>query len=102
MWNRWHDSLLSDNFKKRYTSFYTIKEQNNKELEAELSDSNIFAHLYQKIQMIMEDHRAMVEQRKNIINDQNVHAWALFQLFDEPPTPLPEINLNETHASETT
>jgi hypothetical protein len=49
-----------------------------------LLNENISFDLKSDIQKLIEDHKAMVECRKRIIEDQNCHASALFHLFEDP------------------
>jgi hypothetical protein len=68
----------------RYTSFYTIRELDYNTIESRLLNENISFDLKSDIQKLIEDHKAMVECRKRIIEDQNCHASALFHLFEDP------------------
>lgn len=67
----------------RYTSFYTIQEQNYKEIESILPNANLPSEIQESIKKIIEDHKVMVEFRKKIIEEQNFHVSALFHLFDD-------------------
>jgi hypothetical protein len=67
----------------RYTSFYTIRELDYNTIESRLLNENISFDLKSDIQKLIEDHKAMVECRKRIIEDQNCHASALFHLFED-------------------
>lgn len=79
----------------RYTSFYTIKELDYKAIEASLSKENIPIELRNTLQTLIDDHKAIIECRKKIVEQQNVHANALFQLFDESSEENNE-NINNT------
>ena len=68
----------------RYTSFYTIRELDYNTIESRLLNENISFDLKSDIQKLIEDHKAMVECRKRIIEDQICHASALFHLFEDP------------------
>ena len=68
----------------RYTSFYTIRELDYNTIESRLLNENISFDLKSDIQKLIEDHKAMVECRKRIIEDQTCHASALFHLFEDP------------------
>ena len=68
----------------RYTTFYTIKELDYKTIESRLLNEKISSELKNEILHLIADHKAMIECRKKIIEDQNFYASALFQLFAEP------------------
>jgi hypothetical protein len=68
----------------RYTTFYTIKELDYKTIESRLLDEKISSELKNQILLLIEDHKAMIECRKKIIEDQNYYTSALFQFFEDP------------------
>ena len=77
----------------RYTSFYTIRELDYNTIELSLPNANIPIEVQESIKKLIEDHKAMIECRKRIIEDQTCHASALFHLFAET---APEGNANNS------
>lgn len=94
----------------RYTTFYTIKELDYKTIESRLLNEKISSELKNEILHLISDHKAMIECRKKIIEDQNFYASALFQLFAEPvvaaqseennPTDNDHSKLSDSHSDE--
>jgi predicted nuclease of restriction endonuclease-like (RecB) superfamily len=68
----------------KFTTFYTIKELDYKTIESRLLSEKISSELKNEILHLISDHKAMIECRKKIIEDQNFYTSALFQLFAEP------------------
>jgi hypothetical protein len=68
----------------KYTNFYTIKELNYKEIEANLINENLSSELRAAIKTLIADHKAIIECKKALIKEQMDHAGALFTLFTEP------------------